>query len=129
VPLTRAPRGRFPSVVRRKVFLDLSVERRRVPSTPAEIQRLEELHSITDAYLWLGMQFGGTMYVELDDAAQAASKLSDLIQAGLRKLKAVVPGSGSSGGGGSWDRKAPRRHSTSNPRGSGQRGSRSAVLS
>lgn len=72
---------------RKEVKLGMDILSERVPVTPLELKHLEEVHAVLDVYLWLGLRFGEDVFVEMDEAEEAAVRCSELIEEGLKTLK------------------------------------------
>ncbi|GAB5035020.1 atp-dependent rna helicase mitochondrial-like [Nannochloropsis oceanica] len=72
---------------KKEVKLGVNVHWEKVPVTPLELKHLEEIHAVVDVYLWLGLRFGEDIFIEIEDAEEAAERCSELIEEGLKKLK------------------------------------------
>jgi len=72
---------------KKEVKLGVDVFGEKVPVTPLELKHLEEVHAVVDVYLWLGLRFGEDIFIERQDAEEAAERCSELIEEGLKKLK------------------------------------------
>lgn len=66
----------------------------KIPVTAQQLAHLEEVHAITDCYLWLGQRFGDDIFVEMDEAARAAELCSELIDEGLQVMRPKGLGGG-----------------------------------
>ena len=58
----------------RLVRLGMDLSDAQVPRSPNEIEQLEEMHSVADAYLWLGLHFNisanDAIFVEMEQAQE-----------------------------------------------------------
>lgn len=94
--------------------LEIDILSEKVPATAQQLAHLEEVHAITDCYLWLGQRFGDDIFVEMAEAARAAELCSELIDQGLQVMRPKgLQGStggekGVGGGGGSERGRFPR---------------------
>jgi hypothetical protein len=84
------------------VRLEIDILSEKIPVTAQQLAHLEEVHAITDCYLWLGQRFGDDVFVEMAEAARAAELCSELIDEGLQVMrpKGLQGGKGEKKGGG-----------------------------
>mmetsp|Transcript_13011 Transcript_13011/g.31873 ORF Transcript_13011/g.31873 Transcript_13011/m.31873 type:complete len:770 (-) Transcript_13011:62-2371(-) len=66
--------------------VEMNVPLDRLPRTEAQVQKLETLHEILDAYLWLGNKIGEEVYVDLESARQLSLTVSTLISDSLEAV-------------------------------------------
>jgi Mitochondrial degradasome RNA helicase subunit C terminal len=62
----------------------------RPPRNATQMQRIEELHSGTELYLWLAQRYP-SQFNEVHEAQQLRGALETTIEAGLERLSAVRP--------------------------------------
>lgn len=78
--------------------LEVDLLSERVPVTAQALSHLEEVHAITDCYLWLGQRFGADVFVETEEATRAADLCSELIDEGLQVMRPKGAGKGEGDG-------------------------------